>query len=153
MCEWSIKNTELWGVSVAALGVFELWNKEMDFANLTFTVWLLKILNFASSNHLAKPECKLVLQIETDVNIFFPLICNVIPDPGKDLVWHSWSTCVRCALWGVLSLSGVNTRGHADWNKYLNITWCYYWLHQTMMLLKYSRNTEALGTQMLQGCN
>lgn len=149
MSEWSIKNIELWGVCVATLGVFELWNKEMDFTNLTFTVWFLQILNFGSSNHLAKPECKLVLQIETGVSIFFFLWYAVLFQIQERI----WCGTAEIPVWGVLSLSGVSTRGHADWNDYLSITWCYYSLHWMMMLLKYSRNTEPLGTQMLQGCN
>lgn len=105
MPEWSIKNTELWGVSVAALGVFALWNKEMDFTNLTFTVWLLKILNFGSSNHLAKLKCKLVVLIETGVSIFFPSDMQCFSRsrfafrPGVVQLKYLCRLCFPCLVW------------------------------------------------------
>lgn len=39
-------------MAVAALGVLELWNEEVDFTSLTFTVRLTKILYFGFSHHL-----------------------------------------------------------------------------------------------------
>lgn len=104
MSEWNIKDSQVsrW----LLLEYLSCERKNWISAALAFTKWLIKILYFGSSNHLAVQKqngnysCKMRL---VSAYFFFPPVGNAFPDLNLlqharlRLEWHCWNAFVGCA--------------------------------------------------------